>query len=94
MRFKNHESIEVFFCPICKDRECEDLSWMVQKDVLDHILQRVRKPITGIVNLNDDMSYKTHGIHKTVYSRIIFLVKEDKTCTVHLTKHHLNVNVS
>lgn len=62
MHFENHESIEVFFCPICKDRECEDLSWMMQKDVLEYLLQRVRKHITGIVNLNDDMLYKTHEI--------------------------------
>lgn len=38
--FKNHESVEVVFCPICKDRECEDLSLMVQKDVINHLLQR------------------------------------------------------
>lgn len=61
MCFKNHESVEVVFCPICKDRECEDLSLMVQKDVINHLLQRVRKHITGIVNLND-MLYKTYGI--------------------------------
>lgn len=40
VHFENHESIEVFFCPICKDRECEDLSWMMQKDVLEYLLQR------------------------------------------------------
>lgn len=40
VRFENHESTEVHFCPICKNEEGEVLSWMVQKDVLDQLFQR------------------------------------------------------
>lgn len=38
--FENHESTEVFVCPICKTAEREVLSWIQQKDVLDQLFQR------------------------------------------------------
>lgn len=40
VRLENHESTEVFFCPICKTEEREVLSWIKQKDVLDQLFQR------------------------------------------------------
>lgn len=53
MSFENHESTEVFFCPVCKTEERGVLSWIKQKDVYDQVFQRVRKQIKGTVNVNE-----------------------------------------
>lgn len=38
--FENHESTEVFYCPVCKTEEKGVLSWIKQKDVYDQVFQR------------------------------------------------------